>query len=186
MASLVRYDSPFAKAEKPPPPVVLLLLQTDLTTHSSAGLMIHEDLERPVPSTKKTVVFAPVLQHKYPPLPNFEVLIPCPTELTRKILEHHAAWEGSPHETAIIKTTVHALVEKLLDTTRSLSDQDSELVQDVYRQAAQVHPDLRRYEDNWGDVLHHSSTFEVYIRRCLQQSDSGRDRSHPDWTAHAF
>ncbi|KAJ7732818.1 hypothetical protein B0H14DRAFT_3517559 [Mycena olivaceomarginata] len=140
---------PLRKQKSPPPPVVLLLLQTDLTTHPSAGLMIHEDLERPVPSTKKTVAFAPVLQHKYPPLPNFEVLIPCPTELTRKILEHHAAWEGSPHETAIIKTTVHALVEKLLDTTRSLSDQDSELVQDVYRQAAQVHPDLRRYEDNW-------------------------------------
>jgi hypothetical protein len=55
-------------------------------------------------------------------------------------------------------------VDKLLDTTKSLSDQDRELVQEVYRQvsiiacyhsvlnavqAAQMHPDLRKYENDW-------------------------------------
>ncbi|KAJ7924676.1 hypothetical protein B0H13DRAFT_2315192 [Mycena leptocephala] len=128
MASFVHYASPFAETEKPPPPVVLLLLQTDLNVHTSTGLLIHEDLEHLVPSAKKTVV---------------------PAMLTRKILEHHDAWEGGEHETVIIKTTVHALVDKLLDTTKSLSDQDRELVQEVYRQAAQMHPDLRKYENDW-------------------------------------
>ncbi|KAF7372580.1 hypothetical protein MVEN_00120700 [Mycena venus] len=69
--------------------------------------------------------------------------------LTRKIIEHHEAWQGGERETAIIKTTVHALVEKLLDTTKSLSDQDKELVQEVFWQAAQMHPDLRKYENDW-------------------------------------
>jgi hypothetical protein len=154
MASVVRYASPFAETEKPPPPVVLLLLQTDLNVHTSTGLVIHEDLEHPVPSAKKTVVFAPVLQHTYPPPPIFEDVIPTPTMLTRKIIEHHEAWEGGERETAIIKvrlvylifyllniqcqTTVHALVEKLLDTTKSLSDQDPELMQEVFRQVSIV------------------------------------------------
>ncbi|KAJ7939301.1 hypothetical protein B0H13DRAFT_2301058 [Mycena leptocephala] len=126
MASFVHYASPFAETEKPPPPVVLLLLQTDLNVHTSTGLLIHEDLEHLVPSAKKTVV---------------------PAMLTRKILEHHDAWEGGERETIIIKTTVHALVDKLLDTTKSLSDQDRELVQEVYRQAAQMHPDLRNLDN---------------------------------------
>ncbi|KAJ6601697.1 hypothetical protein DFH09DRAFT_1069260 [Mycena vulgaris] len=151
MASYVRYASPFAETERPPPPVVLLLLQTDLIMHASTGLVIHEDLETLVSSTKKTVVFAPasILEHMYPPPPIFEQTIPAPTMLTRKILEKHDTWEGGERETAIIKTTVHALVDKLLDTTKALSDQDTELVQEVFRQAAQVHPDLCKYENNW-------------------------------------
>ncbi|KAJ7323500.1 hypothetical protein DFH08DRAFT_817530 [Mycena albidolilacea] len=149
MASVVRYASPFAETEKPPPPVVLLLLQTDLNVHTSTGLVIHEDLDHPVPSAKKTVVFAPVHRHTYPPPPIFEDVIPTPTMLTRKIIEHHEAWECGERETAIIKTTVHTLVEKLLDMTKSLSDQDPELMQEVFRQAAQMHPDLCKYENNW-------------------------------------
>ncbi|KAJ7128015.1 hypothetical protein C8R44DRAFT_873783 [Mycena epipterygia] len=148
MASFARHASPFAETEKPPPPVVLLLLQTDLHMHSSTGLMIHEDLENLVPSAKKTVVFTPV-EHTYPPPPIFEVTIPTPPLLTRKVIERHDAWEGGEHETALIKTTVHALVDSLLDTTKSISDQDAALLKEVFRQAAQMHPDLRKYEDNW-------------------------------------
>jgi hypothetical protein len=103
MASFVHYASPFAETEKPPPPVVLLLLQTDLNVHTSTGLLIHEDLEHLVPSAKKTVVFAPAVQHTYPPPPIFEHTIPAPAMLTRKILEHHDAWEGGERETVIIK-----------------------------------------------------------------------------------
>ncbi|KAJ7348110.1 hypothetical protein DFH08DRAFT_1001650 [Mycena albidolilacea] len=149
MASVVRYGYPFAETEKPPPPVVLLLLQTDLNVSTSTGLVIHEDLDNPVPSAKKTVVFAPVLEHVYPPPPIFKEKIPTPTMLTRKVIENHAAWEGGDRETIIIKTTVHSLVDKLLDTTKSLSDQDPELVQEVFSRAAQMHPDLGKYENNW-------------------------------------
>ncbi|KAJ7648911.1 hypothetical protein B0H17DRAFT_1102723 [Mycena rosella] len=136
---------------KPPPPVVLLLLQTDLNTHISTGLMIHEDLEPLVPSAKKKVVFAPApsLEHTYPPPPIFAEKIPTPTMLTRKILERHDAWEGGQRETALIKTTVHALVDQLLDKTKAISEQDTGLVQEVFRQAAQMHPDLHKYEDDW-------------------------------------
>ncbi|KAJ7700189.1 hypothetical protein B0H14DRAFT_2648914 [Mycena olivaceomarginata] len=134
MASVVRYGYPFAETEKPPPPVVLLLLQTDLNVSTSTGLVIHEDLDNPVPSAKKTVVFAPVLEHAYPPPPISEEKIPTPTMLTRK-------------------TTVHSLVDKLLDTTKSLSDQDPELVQEVF---CGLHPDLGKYENNWA-------------RRCIVQ-----------------
>ncbi|KAJ7860870.1 hypothetical protein B0H14DRAFT_2576429 [Mycena olivaceomarginata] len=137
MASVVRYGYPFAETEKPPPPVVLLLLQTDLNVSTSTGLR------------QKTVVFAPVLEHAYPPPPIFEEKIPTPTMLTRKVIENHAAWEGGDRETIIIKTTVHTLVDKLLDTTKSLSDQDPELVQEVFQRAAQMHPDLGKYENNW-------------------------------------
>ncbi|KAJ7695255.1 hypothetical protein B0H14DRAFT_3530272 [Mycena olivaceomarginata] len=136
-------------ASVPPPPVVLLLLQTDLNVSTSTGLVIHEDLDNPVPSAKKTVVFAPVLEHAYPPPPIFEEKIPTPTMLTRKVIENHAAWEGGDRETIIIKTTVHTLVDKLLDTTKSLSDQDPDLVQE----AAQMHPDLGKYENNWADCV---------------------------------
>ncbi|KAJ7888378.1 hypothetical protein B0H14DRAFT_2562348 [Mycena olivaceomarginata] len=144
MASVVRHASPFAETEKPPPPVVLLLLQTDLNAPTSTGLVIYEDLEHPVPTAKKKVVFAPVFEHMCPPPMIFEATIPTPTMLTRKIIEHHEAWEGGERERIIIKTTVHALVDKLLDTTKSLTDQDPELVQEVFQQAAQMHPDLRK------------------------------------------
>ncbi|KAJ7334609.1 hypothetical protein DFH08DRAFT_1019006 [Mycena albidolilacea] len=152
MASVVRYGYPFAETEKPPPPVVLLRLQTDLNVSTSMGLVIHEDLDNPVPSAKKTVVFTPVLEHAYPPLPIFEEKIPTPMMLTQKVIENHAAWEGGDHETIIIETTVHSLVDKLLDTTKSLSDPDPELVQEVFLRvsiAAQMHPDLGKYENNW-------------------------------------
>ncbi|KAJ7801393.1 hypothetical protein B0H14DRAFT_3489648 [Mycena olivaceomarginata] len=145
----MHYGYPFAETEKLPPPVVLLLLQTDLNVSTSTGLVIHEDLDNPVPSAKKTVVFAPVLKHAYPPPPMFEEKIPTPTMLTRKVIKNHAAWEGGDHETIIIKTTVHALVDKLLDTTKSLSDQDPELVQEVFLRATQMHPDLGKYENTW-------------------------------------
>ncbi|KAJ7660085.1 hypothetical protein B0H14DRAFT_2659169 [Mycena olivaceomarginata] len=108
MASVVRYGSPFVETEKLSPLVVLLLLQTNLNLSTSTGLVIHEDLEHPVLSAKKTVVFTPVLKH----------------------------------------TTVHALVDKLLDTTKSLSDQDPELVQEVFS-ATQMHLDLSKCENNW-------------------------------------
>jgi hypothetical protein len=154
MASVVHHASPFAETEKPPPPVVLLLLQTDLNAPTSTGLVIYEDLEHPVPTAKKKVVFAPVFEHTYPPPMIFEATIPTPTMLTRKIIEHHEAWEGGERETIIIKvrffyltfyllnipcqTTVHALVDKLLDTTKSLTDQDPELVQEVFQQVSNV------------------------------------------------
>ncbi|KAJ6529251.1 hypothetical protein B0H19DRAFT_1274295 [Mycena capillaripes] len=152
MAFVVRYASPFAETEPPPPPVVLLLLQTDLNTHPSTGLNIHEDLENLVPhGAKKTVAFAPAptLNYTYPPPPIFQDMIPAPPMLTRKIIENHDAWEGGERETALIKTVIHALVDKLLDTTKSLSDQDTELVEEVFRQAAQMHPILGKYEKNW-------------------------------------
>ncbi|KAF8146424.1 hypothetical protein K438DRAFT_1990785 [Mycena galopus ATCC 62051] len=151
MASFVRHASPFAETEKPPPPVVLLLQQTDLNMHTSTGLMIHEDLGSLVPSAKKTVVFAQALdqEHTYPPPPIFEDLIPAPQMLTRKIIEKHDAWQVGERKTALIKTTVHALVDKLLDTTKSLSDQDTGLLREVFRQAAQMHPNLLQYEKDW-------------------------------------
>lgn len=103
MAFVVRHASPFAETEQPPPPVVLLLLQTDLNVHTSAGLVIHEDLENLVPRAKKTVAFAPTLNHTYPPLPIPTETIPVPQMLTRKIIEHHETWEGGEQETAVIK-----------------------------------------------------------------------------------
>jgi hypothetical protein len=115
MASVVRYGYPFAETEKPPPPVVLLLLQTDLNVSTSMGLVIHEDLDNPVPSAKKTVVFAPVLEHAYPPPPIFEEKIPTPTMLTRKVIENHAAWEGGDRETIIIKVRLVYLTFYLLN-----------------------------------------------------------------------
>ncbi|KAJ7121075.1 hypothetical protein C8R44DRAFT_736765 [Mycena epipterygia] len=148
MALFVRYGSPFTETEPPPPPVVLLLLQTDLTMHTSTGLVIHEDLEL-VPSAKKTVAFAPALEHTYPPPPIFEVTIPVPQMLTRKVLEHHETWEGDKTETALIKKVVHKLVETLLDTTSAISDQEAGLLEEVFRWAAQMFPILRKYNDNW-------------------------------------
>ncbi|KAJ7123790.1 hypothetical protein C8R43DRAFT_958944 [Mycena crocata] len=148
MASLsfMRHASPFAEPDKPPPPVVLLLLHTDLDVHTSTGLVIHEDLEQ---SATKTVMFAPDVAHTYPPPPIFKEKIPVPTMLTSKIIENHQGWEPKERETGIIKTTVHALVDQLLDTTKALADQDPALVEEVFRQAAQMHPDLRKYEDDW-------------------------------------
>ncbi|KAJ7089906.1 hypothetical protein C8R44DRAFT_892093 [Mycena epipterygia] len=132
MALFVRYGSPFAETEPPPPPVVLLLLQTDLTMHTSTGLVIHEDLEL-VPSAKK----------------DRGVTIPVPQMLTRKVLEHHETWEGDKTETALIKKVVHELVETLLDTTSAISDQEAGLLEEVFRRAAQMFPILRKYDDNW-------------------------------------
>ncbi|KAJ7346091.1 hypothetical protein DFH08DRAFT_961565 [Mycena albidolilacea] len=146
MASVVQYGSPFVETEKLPPPAVLLLLQTNLNVSTSTGPVIHEDLEHPMPSTKKTVVFAPVLEHVHPPPLIFKEKIPTP--MIYIIIENHDAWEGGDRETIIIKTTVHALVDKLLDTTKLLSDQDPELMQEVFQQAAQMHPDLGKYENN--------------------------------------
>ncbi|KAJ6534906.1 hypothetical protein B0H19DRAFT_1080317 [Mycena capillaripes] len=145
MASFVRYASPIADTEKPPPPVVLLLLHTDLTV---TRLMIHEDLEHPVPSARQTVVFAPV-EHTYPPPPIFTDKIPAPPMLTRKIIENHDTWDFGERETGIIKTTVHILVDQLLDAAKSLASQDTELIQEVFQRAAQMHPDLRKFEDDW-------------------------------------
>ncbi|KAJ7450348.1 hypothetical protein FB451DRAFT_1186763 [Mycena latifolia] len=151
MAPIVRHASPFAETEKPPPPVVLLLLQTDLDMHTSTGLLIHEDLESLVPSTKKKVVFAQApMGHSYPPQPILEAKIPAPPkDLTRRVIEHHEAWSCSTEETRVIKATVHQLVETLLDTTKSFAAQNEESVQDVYRQAAYFHSYLGRFESNW-------------------------------------
>ncbi|KAJ6537914.1 hypothetical protein B0H19DRAFT_1079015 [Mycena capillaripes] len=150
MAFFVRHPSPFVETEPLPPPVVLLLSQTDLNLHTSTGLVIHEHLEL-VPSAKKTVVFAPAstLEHTYPPPLIFENTIPVPRMLTRKIIENHATWEADQKETALIKTFVHALVDKLLDTTKPFPDQDTGPLEEVFRQAAQMHPILRKYENNW-------------------------------------
>ncbi len=153
MFSSERYTSPFAVTEEPPPPVVLLLLHTDFTADTSTRLLIHEDLEQPVPSAGKTVVFAPV-EHTYPPPPNFAEKIPVPLFLTRKVIEKHEPWiaKFSAGETAIIKvrlvyimlhllniryqTTVHNLVDQLLDRTKSLNNQDHDLLQEVYTQVS--------------------------------------------------
>ncbi|KAJ7721258.1 hypothetical protein DFH07DRAFT_784175 [Mycena maculata] len=139
MATSVRCVSPFAETEKPPPPVVLLLSQTDLDMHTST--VIHEDLEYHVPSAKKTVVFAPAsaLEHTYPPAPIMEVPITAPKMLTRKIIENHAEW----------KTTIHNLVDRLLDTTKALSDQKDVLLQQLFKEAAVMHPVLRNYDSDW-------------------------------------
>ncbi|KAJ6497986.1 hypothetical protein C8R47DRAFT_1068893 [Mycena vitilis] len=170
MASFMRYASPFAEAEKPPAPAVLLLLQTDLGARTSQGLLIHEDLKHQVPSVKKAVLFAaPDVQHTYPPPPIFVVKIPAPKALTRHAIECHPEWQRagrSERETAIIKKTVHDLVDQKLDTTKSLSYQDPDYVAKVFEQAsipriacspllitivqaAQMHPDLHEYEGHW-------------------------------------
>ncbi|KAJ7220376.1 hypothetical protein C8J57DRAFT_1254212 [Mycena rebaudengoi] len=154
MASSMRHASPFVETEKPPLPVVLLLLQTDLNIHTSTGLLIHEDLENPILSAKKTVVFtlAPLLEHTYPPPPTpicegLDTIpkIACPRQLTHKILERHVAWKGGEQETNRIKmrllyilflpTEYTMPVDKLLDTTKSLLDQDEALVDEVFSAA---------------------------------------------------
>ncbi|KAJ7256866.1 hypothetical protein B0H12DRAFT_1070640 [Mycena haematopus] len=149
MAFFERLASPFAETEPPPPPIVLLLLQTDLNMRTSTSLIIHEDLEKFVPSTRKTVQFAPSVEHTYPPPPIFLEKIPVPQMLTRRSIEGHDGWECGEKETALIKAFIHDLVDKLLDNTRSFSHQDPERVQDVFTQAAQMHPVLRKYADDW-------------------------------------
>ncbi|KAJ7306724.1 hypothetical protein DFH08DRAFT_824674 [Mycena albidolilacea] len=79
-------------------------------------LLLQTDLNTP---TSTSLVIYEDLEH------------PVPTAKKK----HHEAWEGGERETIIIKTTVHALVDKLLDTTKSLTDQDPELVQEVFQQA---------------------------------------------------
>ncbi|KAJ7036007.1 hypothetical protein C8F04DRAFT_1258372 [Mycena alexandri] len=37
----------------------------------------------------------------------------------------------------------------MLDTTKCITDQDTQLVQEVYQQAAQMHPILQEYQGNW-------------------------------------
>ncbi|KAJ7775908.1 hypothetical protein DFH07DRAFT_951809 [Mycena maculata] len=151
MATSVRCVSPFAETKKPPPPVVLLLLQTALDVHTSTGLVVHEDLENHLPSAKKMVMLAPTsaLEHTYPPPPIIEVPIPAPRMLTHKIIENHADWKVEAQETALIKTTIHQLVDRLLDTTKALSDQKDDLLQQVFKEAAVMHPVLRNYNSDW-------------------------------------
>ncbi|KAJ7087612.1 hypothetical protein B0H15DRAFT_801204 [Mycena belliarum] len=147
MVLIVPYDSPFAAAEPPPPPAVVLLIHTDLDLPTeSADLLIHEDLGL-APTAKKAVQFA----HKYPPPPIFDKLIPSPGRLSRLNLDNTPEWkqDHTPKDTALIKAVIHRLVDKLLDTTKAISFQDKELVEQVYREGAAVYPILCQYENNW-------------------------------------
>ncbi|KAJ7736641.1 hypothetical protein B0H16DRAFT_1730688 [Mycena metata] len=147
--SFVCLASPFAALEPPPPAVVQLLIQTDLNAPTFTGLLIHEDLNDLVPPAKKRVVFATTPHNSYPPPSILPDTIPPPPGLTRRTLENHDAWTIEAAETAVIKTTVHNLADAILDTTKCITDQDKKLLDQVYQEAAQMHPLLREYQGNW-------------------------------------
>ncbi|KAJ7732858.1 hypothetical protein B0H16DRAFT_1468369 [Mycena metata] len=147
--SFVRLTSPFAALEPPPPAVVQLLIQTDLNAPTFTGLLIHKDLNDLVPPAKKRVVFATTPHNSYPPPSILPDTIPPPPGLTRHTLENHDAWTIEAAETAVIKTTVHNLADAILDTTKCITDEDKKLLDQVYQEAAQMHPLLREYQGNW-------------------------------------
>ncbi|KAJ7807082.1 hypothetical protein B0H14DRAFT_2609985 [Mycena olivaceomarginata] len=177
MASFARLASPFAGRESPPPPVVLLLSQTDLHMPSSPGLLIHQDLGlAPSSKLKKNVAFAPV--HTYPPPPILAAtdLIPCPPQLSRHLLEHHPGWEVDTAQTLVIKfqKTIYKLVDKILDTSQSLKYQDPELVAKVYKQAIQMHPILRNYEDNWATKCVIGAHLKTTAQNAVKEAETAK------------
>ncbi|KAJ7107170.1 hypothetical protein C8R43DRAFT_1140378 [Mycena crocata] len=142
---IVYHNSPFAATEPPPPPAVVLLIQTDLDEPASADLLIHEDFG--LAPKAKSVKFA----HTYPPPRMFDKLIPSPGGLSRRNLDKTAEWkkDHTKEDTVLVKAVVHQIVDRVLDTTKAISFQKGELLEQVYREAAVLYPILRQYDENW-------------------------------------
>ncbi|KAJ6532082.1 hypothetical protein B0H19DRAFT_1273237 [Mycena capillaripes] len=103
-----------------------------------------------------------------------EKKIPVPSSLTRKILEDHPGWECDDTDTALIKKTVHQIIEDLLDETKSMSDQKPMLLEEVYRRAADMFPVLRNYADNWATrcivQAHLKATAAIASNKAVQEA----------------